>query len=104
MLAVLRVRVKINNFFGPVLTIITILAAITDVSGPNGNIDWLNCGIDQDGWQPPPIHVKDVIAQDLGTALDTSSSPFHACKAYISQFQQYAGEFGGDSLVSSSPS
>ncbi|EIN11855.1 lysozyme-like protein [Punctularia strigosozonata HHB-11173 SS5] len=63
-------------------------------SGPNGNIDWLNCGVNEGGWTPPYVTVNDIKAASLETALDSSSSPFHACKDYIGLFTKYANENG----------
>jgi hypothetical protein len=70
-------------------------AQITRLSGPNGNIDWLNCGFETSaGWQPPNIQMKDVITQPLSSALQSPSSPFKACSKYISMFEQYGNQFG----------
>ncbi|ETW80578.1 glycoside hydrolase family 23 protein [Heterobasidion irregulare TC 32-1] len=66
---------------------------ITAVSGPNGNIDWLNCGLNDGGWRPPFVHISDLIAADLSTAIKDKSSPFKACSEYIGLFEKYGGEF-----------
>ncbi|THG96923.1 hypothetical protein EW145_g7694 [Phellinidium pouzarii] len=67
---------------------------ITAVSGPNGDIDWLNCGINSDGWNPPDVKVSDLITVDLSWAVQQPGTPFSACSAYISKFEQYGGQFG----------
>jgi len=67
---------------------------VTALSGPNGHIDWLNCGFEIDGgWQPPYIRMEDIITHSLPSALKKSSSPFKACSEYISIFEKYGGEY-----------
>lgn len=68
---------------------------VTPVSGPNGNIDWLNCGVNEGGWQPPYVTVNDLITQDLATAVQAPDSPFKACTPFVEMFEQCAREFGG---------
>lgn len=65
---------------------------VTAVSGPNGNIDWLNCGINNGGWNPPFVTVNDVIAKSLSDAVKTSGSPFGACSSYTWMFEKYGAE------------
>jgi len=67
--------------------------AITATDGPNGKLDWLNCGVDGSGWKPPKVTVGNVIAMDLNTALQNPKSPFKACSQFIDLFYKYAGEF-----------
>ena len=69
---------------------------ITAVSGPNGNIDWLNCGINDGGWRPPFVRISDLIAADLSTAIKDKNSPFKACNDYVGLFEKYGGEFNGE--------
>ncbi|KAI0923552.1 hypothetical protein AcV5_009058 [Taiwanofungus camphoratus] len=66
---------------------------ITSTSGPNGDIDWLNCGVGDGGWRPPYVQVSDIIAKDLNEAIQEPGSPFKACEAYVSLFQLYARQF-----------
>lgn len=68
---------------------------VTPNSGPNGNIDWLNCGVDGGGWQPPYVIANDLITKDLATAVQAPDSPFKACTPFLNMFEQYANEFGG---------
>jgi len=70
------------------------VASSTKTSGPNGSIDFLNCGINGGGWSPPSIHIKDVIVKPLSEAIKTSGSPFHACSPYLSFFNKYGDQFG----------
>ncbi|CAK5265689.1 unnamed protein product [Mycena citricolor] len=71
-------------------------AEITSNTGPNGKLDWLNCGLDTDsGWNPPMITVDDIIfVKDLQAALESPGSPFTACKPYIAHFNTYGAQFG----------
>ncbi|KAJ7939456.1 glycoside hydrolase family 23 protein [Mycena leptocephala] len=66
----------------------------TNTTGPNGSIDWLNCGIDADGWNPPYITVDQTVAVNLSDALQSSSSVFVACSQFVGIFQTYAGTYG----------
>ncbi|CCM06386.1 uncharacterized protein FIBRA_08645 [Fibroporia radiculosa] len=67
---------------------------VTATSGPNGSIDWLNCGVEDSGWRPPFVRVVDLIAKNLTEALQDARSPFKACRAYLTLFERYATEFG----------
>lgn len=67
---------------------------ITSVSGPNGHIDWMNCGFEGAGWNPPYVTVHDIITTPLGTALQDPNSPFKACGPYIHLFETYGGMYG----------
>ncbi|OJT10454.1 hypothetical protein TRAPUB_13053 [Trametes pubescens] len=71
--------------------------AVSNVSptdGPNGSIDWLNCGVDSDGWKPPYVQVTDIVTTDLGQALNDPNSPFKACSAYVGFFYEASGAYG----------
>ena len=76
---------NLNHFLTPGTT--------TKTSGPNGSIDWLNCGINAGGWSPPFIHIENVITQSLSSALNSGSSPFKACAPYVWLFEKYGGQF-----------
>ena len=53
------------------------------------------CGFETSGgWQPPYVRIQDVITQSLSSALQSSSSPFKACAAYISIFEKYGNQYG----------
>ncbi|KAI0743489.1 lysozyme-like protein [Daedaleopsis nitida] len=67
---------------------------ITGTDGPNGSIDWFNCGVESGGWKPPMVSVNDIVATDLDDALKDPNSPFQACKSYISTFKKYADQHG----------
>jgi len=66
---------------------------VTRLSGPNGHIDWLNCGFEAGGWQPPYIAIEDIITQPLSTAFTESGSPFKACSQYIWIFEKYGAQY-----------
>lgn len=68
-------------------------AKVTKTTGPNGSLDWLNCGINDGGWRPPKIGVNDIIYVPLAEAVQSSSSPFKACSKYISYFVKYGKQF-----------
>ena len=68
---------------------------VTKLSGPNGHIDWLNCGFEDNnsGWQPPYISIDDIITQPLSTAVTKPGSPFKACSQYIWIFEKYGAQY-----------
>ena len=68
---------------------------VTPISGPNGDIDWLNCGVNEGGWQPPYVTANDLITKNLAAAIQTPDSPFKACAPFLDMFEQYANEFEG---------
>jgi hypothetical protein len=73
---------------------------VTAVSGPNGNIDWLNCGInDNGGWQPPQVEVKDLVFVNLATSVKDNNSVFQPCSPYVSLFEKYGAQFSGMSAA-----
>jgi len=67
---------------------------ITTTSGPNGNIEWLNCGINSGGWRPPVIRVDQVKVVSLSSAIQNPNSPFKACSRFVWLFNRYADQFG----------
>jgi len=71
----------------------------TGTTGPNGSLDWMNCGIEGSGWNPPYVQVKDLKVVDLNDALKDFNSPFSACAKFTSYFYQYAGEFGLEPIM-----
>ncbi|KAF8628914.1 hypothetical protein AX15_003692 [Amanita polypyramis BW_CC] len=68
-------------------------------SGPNGHIQWLNCGIDTNGWNPPPVRVENLVTQDLRSALSDPNTPFKSCSTYIDLFEKYGREFKVPSIL-----
>ncbi|KAJ7647090.1 glycoside hydrolase family 23 protein [Roridomyces roridus] len=69
--------------------------SITKTTGPNGSLDWLNCGITtSNGWNPPPLKVSDIVYVPLSTAVKQSGTPFAACSKYVPLFDQYGEQFG----------
>ncbi|KAF8160827.1 glycoside hydrolase family 23 protein [Crassisporium funariophilum] len=67
----------------------------TKLSGPNGHIDWMNCGFETDGgWQPPYVRIENIITQSLSAALQSPSSPFKACSAFVWIFEKYGNQYG----------
>ena len=70
---------------------------VTATSGPNGNIDWLNCGVTGSGWTPPLIRVSQVIAANLTKAAQNPQSAFTSCQQFIPLFEQYGKQMDGTS-------
>jgi len=60
-------------------------------SGPNGNIDWLNCGLSQgnpDGkWNPPMVNIHDVSVAEL-----SADGVFAPCAPYFHLFRSIGAE------------
>lgn len=71
------------------------LETISPLSGPNGAISWMTCGINSTGWTPSFATVSDIITADLSSALQESSSPFQACNSFLSIIEKYSAQFKG---------
>ncbi|KAJ3571690.1 hypothetical protein NP233_g3591 [Leucocoprinus birnbaumii] len=69
------------------------VAKTTKTSGPNGSIQFLNCGIDAGGWTPPKVNMKDIVAMSLTEALKSGNSPFKACSSYLQYFNKYGAQY-----------
>jgi len=61
----------------------------TQTSGPNGQENWMNCGLNGAGWSPPNITIPQIVTVELSTALQNPQSPFLACSSYLSIFNKY---------------
>jgi len=59
----------------------------------------LNCGLTGGGWNPPYVEISDLIFVPLTTAIQSRSSPFKACKPYISYFEKYGQQLGIPSII-----
>lgn len=68
---------------------------ITALSGPNGNIDFLNCGLTSGGWTPPLIHISDIVGVELSQVAYNSGSTFSPCKDFVFLFEKYGRQYGG---------
>ncbi|KAJ7508100.1 glycoside hydrolase family 23 protein [Mycena galericulata] len=64
--------------------------ATTNTTGPNGSIDWINCG----GWSPPYLSVDQTVAVNLSDALQSSNSVFTACSQFVGLFQTSGETYG----------
>ena len=72
-------------------------ANVTEFAGPNGSIDWLNCGITSEtGWHPPFVRVTDIVAVNLSQAVTSPASPFKRCAPFIALFEKYGRTFGSE--------
>jgi len=65
----------------------------TATTGPNGSLDWMNCGINDGGWRPPKVTVDDIVFEDLSSAVKDPNSPFHACSKFVPIFNKYGDQF-----------
>jgi len=68
---------------------------ISPLSGPNGAISWMTCGINSTGWTPSYATVSDIIAADLTSALNQGNSPFQACSSVLSIIEKYSAQYKG---------
>lgn len=66
---------------------------VTQTTGPNGAIDWMNCGVNGGGWTPPFVHVTDLITVDLNVAI-SQGGPFTACSSFVWAFVQFGNQYG----------
>lgn len=60
---------------------------ITNTSGPNGDIDWINCGITGGGWTPARVEIEQLITVSLASARNTAFSP--CTDSIIATFEKY---------------
>ncbi|KAK2464266.1 hypothetical protein APHAL10511_003723 [Amanita phalloides] len=67
---------------------------ITATSGPNGNIGWLTCGVNKNGWTPPYVRVQDLVVRELWGAIAEQNSVFKPCAPYVSLFEKYGDMYG----------
>ncbi|KAF9263345.1 lysozyme-like protein [Marasmius fiardii PR-910] len=71
---------------------------ITNDSGPNGTMYWINCGINSNGWRPRHVGMSDLKV----VTLQDHNSPFQPCARYMNKFIQYANEFNIPPIVMAS--
>ncbi|KAG0706157.1 glycoside hydrolase family 23 protein [Suillus ampliporus] len=67
---------------------------VTALSGPNGHIDFLTCGINNGGWTPPLIKIEDIVTADLSAVAYQDGSAFTNCKDYVPIFEKYGSQYG----------
>jgi hypothetical protein len=63
-------------------------------SGPNGDENWLNCGVDGSGWVPPPVTLDNLVYRNLSDVLQQDGNPFSACAPYLSMFEDMEAQTG----------
>jgi hypothetical protein len=56
---------------------------------PNGSEDWINCGLNSGGWNPPHVTVD----QLKSVALD-GSGVIAPCAPYFDKFNSLGGQYG----------
>ncbi|RXK39172.1 hypothetical protein M231_03529 [Tremella mesenterica] len=56
---------------------------------PNGSEDWINCGLNGGGWNPPAVKVEELVSAEL-----TSGGVFDACSAYFDIFTSVGNQYG----------
>lgn len=56
---------------------------------PNGSEAWLNCNVNNGGWQPPMLTINEVVYAKLD-----DSGPFAICGPYIDTFNQVGQQLG----------
>lgn len=98
-LLVLHVRICVRC--SPFVADDSLADGVTPTTGPNGDINWLNCGVNSaSGWNPPYVTMQDIVSTDLNAALQQSGTPFTACSPYVWAFYQYGNQFGSMCLIS----
>lgn len=73
---------------------VAIIEDVTATTGPNGAIDWINCGVNDGGWRPPKVAISDLVTVDLSWSYSQDGSPFKACGEFIWMFEKYGGQYG----------
>ncbi|KAI9572139.1 glycoside hydrolase family 23 protein [Boletus coccyginus] len=84
---------------GATSMIINHLLQITALSGPNGNIDFLNCGLTSGGWTPPLILINGIISVKPSQVAYNPGSAFSACKDFVSLFEEYGRQYGVPAIM-----
>ncbi|KAH7929901.1 lysozyme-like protein [Leucogyrophana mollusca] len=72
---------------------------ITAESGPNGHIDFLNCGLNSGGWTPPFVKVSDIVSAELSEVAYQPGSAFSACKDFVWAFEKYGQQYGVPAIM-----
>ncbi|KAG6898181.1 hypothetical protein C0992_004168 [Termitomyces sp. T32_za158] len=65
----------------------------TRTTGPNGSIDWLNCGLNGGGWNPPYVQIDDLVFVDLSAAINSGKGAFLPCKPFVQYFYKYGQKY-----------
>ncbi|KAG6885977.1 hypothetical protein C0993_006904 [Termitomyces sp. T159_Od127] len=65
----------------------------TRTTGPNGSIDWLNCGLNGGGWNPPYVQIDDLVFVDLSAAISSGKGAFLLCKPFVQYFYKYGQKY-----------
>jgi len=60
---------------------------VTKISGPNGSIDWINCGITGSGWTPARVEIEQLVTVSLASARNTAFVP--CSDNIIATFEKY---------------
>lgn len=58
---------------------------VTKTTGPNGSMDFLNCGLYGNGWTPPTLSLDNILAMPLDEALEDPNTPYGPCKPFVGQ-------------------
>lgn len=66
-------------------------SSITQSSGPNGSQDFLNCGINGDGWTPAPVKMGMIKTVTLES--EPAKTTFAPCQKYNSIFEKYGRKY-----------
>ena len=91
-----QVGLPVQSFIICVRLCLTCISAqTTALSGPNGNIDFLNCGLTSGGWTPPLIYITGIVTVELSQVAYNSGSAFSACKDFVPLFDKYGRQYGG---------
>jgi len=80
----------------PLTSLVVLFAAqVTAVSGPNGHIDWLNCGLHGAGWSPASVRINELVVVPLDSARHTTFAP--CSDQAIATFKKYGKKYGSAS-------
>ncbi|KAF8135671.1 glycoside hydrolase family 23 protein [Boletus edulis] len=67
---------------------------VTALSGPNGDIDFLNCGLTSGGWTPPLLHMNSIVSVELSQVAFSPESAFSPCRDFVLFFERYGRQYG----------
>lgn len=74
-------------------------AETSKTCGPNGDIEWLNCGVTGGGWNPPNVGVNDLVVKDLRSVLGQPNNIFKNCAPYVDLFEEFSSQYNVPTIL-----
>lgn len=65
-------------------------------------MNYLNCGVEGRGWNPPNISIDKFVTVPLHIAVRKPGSPFKNCRAFIHLFEKYGKQYNIPPIIMAS--